>query len=519
MTVDVAVRSGWRLGFESLEAEHAEAHELPVEGTVPRDLDGTLYRIGPARHDVYGERYRHWFDGDGMVHALTLGPDGARYRNRFVGTEKKRREDVAGRRLFGGFGTPPAGGPLARLRQVRPMSAANTNVVFHSGRLLALWEAGRPWRLDPQTLETLGEDDLGGALTPDRALSAHPKLDPATGELWNFGADYGPRPAVHLYRTDPSGLTASVARVPMPLPAMVHDFALTARAAVLVFAPLALDRVPLGLVAGARSFGDSLRFRPARGTTIAVVDRGSGEVSWHHTDPFVFFHTANAWDEGDDVVLELCTYPDAAVMRLFTEVMVGRSLPVDGRLERLHIGRSGVTRRPVLGAGGSAEECAGLEFPRVSDAVATAAHRHVFGVTRRPDADFLGTPVVVDTERGRATFGPTAAHHFAGELVPVPKGKGCERAAGAGARDDAVWLLTLVLDAAARRSELWVLDGEEPDAPPVARVLLPHVMPFGFHGNWVPAAASAPSSATEPSAAPSSGAPSSGAQQSGAQPA
>jgi all-trans-8'-apo-beta-carotenal 15,15'-oxygenase len=295
----------------------------------------------------------------------------------------------------------------------------------------------------------------------------------------------------------------------MPLPAMVHDFALTARAAVLVFAPLALDRVPLGLIAGVRSLGDSLRFRPARGTTIAVVDRTSGEVRWHHSDPFVFFHTANAWDEGDDVVLELCTYPDDAVMRLFTEVMVGRSLPVDGRLERLHIGRTGVTRRPVLDAGASAEDCAGLEFPRVSDTVATAAHRHVFGVTRRPDADFLGTPVVVDTVRRRATCAPTAAHHFAGELVPVPKGRGLASTGGTGASDDAVWLLTVVLDAAARRSELWVLDGEELDAPPVARVLLPHVMPFGFHGNWVPAAASAPSSA----------APSSGAEQSGAQPA
>lgn len=500
MTVDLTVRDGWRLGFESLEVEHADAHELAVEGTVPAGLHGTLYRIGPARHDVYGERYRHWFDGDGMVHALTLGPDGARYRNRFVATEKKRREDVAGRRLFGGFGTAPAGGPVARLRQVRPMSAANTNVVFHGGRLLALWEAGRPWRLDPHTLETLGEDDMGGALAPGRALSAHPKLDPATGELWNFGADYGPRPAVHLYRTDASGVTACVARVPMPVPAMVHDFALTARAAVLVFAPLALDRIPLGLVAGARSFGDSLRFRPARGTAIAVVDRESGEVGWHHTDPFVFFHTANAWDEGDDVVLDLCTYPDDAVMRLFTEVMVGRSLPVDGRLERLQAGPRGVTRRPVLHGGSSAEDGAGLEFPRVSDAVATAAHRHVFGVTRRADADFLGTPVVVDTGRRRATLGPTAAHHFAGELVPVAKRDALERAGGMGAQDDAVWLLTLVLDAAARRSELWVLDGEELDAPPVARVLLPNVVPFGFHGNWVATSAPAQSSGGQSSA-------------------
>src|SRR5438067_12567963 len=121
--------TGWELGFQTLEAELDET-ELEVTGTLPADLAGALYRVGPARHDVYGDRYRHWFDGDGMVHALRLAGGQATYRNRFVATKKKRDEDAVRRRLYGGFGTAPTGGPLARMRRAIPKSAANTNVVF-----------------------------------------------------------------------------------------------------------------------------------------------------------------------------------------------------------------------------------------------------------------------------------------------------------------------------------------------------------------------------------------------------
>src|SRR3954451_17399608 len=205
---DRRTEADWRMGFRGLEAEIGDGVELAVEGTLPSELEGTLYRIGPARHDVYGERYRHWFDGDGMVHALRLSGGKAEYRNRFVATDKKGEEDAAQRRLYGGFGTAPAGGPIARLRHVMPKSAANTNIVFHGGKLLALWEAGRPWRLDPVTLETIGEDDMSGILGRRQAISAHPKLDRETGDMWNFGVDYGPKNTISLYRTTPEGVTS-----------------------------------------------------------------------------------------------------------------------------------------------------------------------------------------------------------------------------------------------------------------------------------------------------------------------
>jgi all-trans-8'-apo-beta-carotenal 15,15'-oxygenase len=473
---DRTTEADWRMGFRSLEAEIGDGVELAVSGDLPAELDGTLYRIGPARHDVYGERYRHWFDGDGMVHALRLSGGKAEYRNRFVATDKKGAEDAAQRRLYGGFGTPPAGGPLERMRHAIPKSAANTNVVFHGGKLLALWEAGRPWRLDPVTLTTIGEDDMGGTLGPRKAVSAHPKLDRATGEMWNFGIDYGPRVHISLYRTTADGVTERVLHRPMPFGAMVHDFALTPTRAVFVIAPIAMPRIPVGLMSGRRSFGESLRWQPGKGTLIATYDRRSGEVRQYKADPFMVFHTVNAFDDGDDVVVDLCAYEDASVMRFFTEVMAGRGyrLPSPPRPERITLSADGGVERRRLSD-------TILEFPRVAGRSLCADHGRIYGVSQAEDDDFLSTPAVVDPESGKTWRAPMRPAQYAGELVPVTK-------AGATA-DDQVWLLTVVLDAAARRSELWVLDGEGIEVGPVARVPLPHVMPFGFHGNWVRASA------------------------------
>jgi all-trans-8'-apo-beta-carotenal 15,15'-oxygenase len=471
MAIATAVQQGWRLGFESLEREVAEEQALEIHGQVPADLRGTLYRIGPARHDVYGERYRHWFDGDGMVHALRLDGGRATYRNRFVATAGKAEEDAARRRLYGGFGTPPAGGPLARLRRRGGKNAANTNIVYHGGRLLALWEGGRPHRLDSRTLETLGEDDLGGALGPGDSFSAHPKLHPATKELWNFGVRYGRAAEIVLYRGAPDGTVTRAATLAMPFPAMVHDFALTQTRAVFILGPIALPRLPLALIAGRRSFGGSLRWQPELGTRVATVDLATGEARWYATDAFLMFHTANAWDDGPDVRVDLCAYPDATVMRFFTEVMAG-DIASDVAVwpERLRLTAAGRVERRRLAA-------VPLEFPRVAPRALATEPSRLYGVSWESGERFLGLPAAIDLASGRAALARLAPGQYAGECVPVAR-------PGA-THDDDVWLLTLVLDAAARRSELWILDGADLAAPPVARLPLPHVVPFGFHGNWV----------------------------------
>ena len=457
------------LGFTSLEEEIREGRELAVRGTLPPDLQGTLYRIGPGRHDVYGERAVSWFDGDGMVHALTLEEGRVSYRNRFVETAGKAEEDRAQRKLYGGFGSRTPGSAWRRLlRRGARKNPANTNIVFHGGKLLALCEAGKPYRLDPVTLATVGEDDLGALA--DGAYSAHPKLDPRTGEMWNFGTAYGRESTVSLYRTTAEGVTTKVTTLALPAPAMVHDFAITATRAIFVIAPIVLPRIPLGLVLGQRSFGESLHWRPELGVRIAVVDRASGEARWVTTDPFMLFHTAHAWDEGDDVVVDLCAYPDGAIMRTIVDIMVGDT-PTPARCypERLRITQSGVSRTRL--------SATPMEFPRVAGRAWGQSEQRIYGTSWSDGLEFIGKPVAIDVATGRAEEAAIGAGEYAGECVPVAK-------AGATSERD-VWLLTLVLDGASRTSELRILDGGDLAAPPVARVRLPHVVPFGFHGNWV----------------------------------
>jgi all-trans-8'-apo-beta-carotenal 15,15'-oxygenase len=364
------------------------------------------------------------------------------------------------------------------MRRARGKSAANTNIVFHGGKLLALWEAGRPWRVDPVTLETIGEDDLGGVLGSHHALSAHPKLDRATGDMWNFGVDYGPRNSISLYRTSPDGTTERVAKIALSFGAMIHDFALTPTKAVFVVHPIGLPYIPVALMAGRKSFGESLRWQPQKGTTVLTVDRVSGERREYETGPLLTFHTANAWDEDGDVVVDICASDDDSVMKFFVEVMAGRDfLPSSPYLTRLRLSADGRIERRRLSE-------TPLEFPRVASRALCAPHTRVYGATINEAANFLGAPASIDPATGKASVTTLAAHQIAGEPVPVTK-------PGASSDDD-VWLLTLVLDAQARRTELWVQDGADVAAPPVAKVALPHVVPFGFHGNWVRASALAP---------------------------
>jgi all-trans-8'-apo-beta-carotenal 15,15'-oxygenase len=229
--------------------------------------------------------------------------------------------------------------------------------------------------------------------------------------------------------------------------------------------------VPVGILTGQRSFGESLRYRPELGVRIAVVDRASGEARWLSADPFMLFHVANAWEEGDDVVVDVCAFPDASIMRTIEDVMGGDTPePARAYLERLRIPHAGSVRRSRLSK-------IALEFPRVADRVLSKEHTRVYGVSWADDADFIARPAVIDVGTGEEQVAPLGLAEYAGECVPVTKH-------GASSKKD-VWLLTLVLDGASSTTELRVLDGADLAAPPVATARLPHAVPFGFHGNFV----------------------------------
>ena len=199
--------------------DELDVADCPVIGRIPEDLRGTLYRNGSNPHVPPAEPY-HWFTGDGMVHAITLADGRASYRNRWVRTPRFVAEAEAGRPLFAGFGQP-----LTQAAAQLDTGVANTHVLPHAGRLLALEEAHLPTRLDPATLATLGYDDFGGALSG--RFTAHPKRDPVTGQLvfFSYSATGPLTPGMSWGTIEADGRVSRREIFEAPYCSMVHDSA------------------------------------------------------------------------------------------------------------------------------------------------------------------------------------------------------------------------------------------------------------------------------------------------------
>jgi carotenoid cleavage dioxygenase len=188
----------------------------------------------------------------------------------------------------------------------------------------------------------------------------------------------------------------------------------------------------------------------------------------------MMFHTVNAFDDGDDAVVDVCAYDDDAITKTVADVTSGK-LPTVARphVDRLRVGPRGLRRET--------RSALPIEFPRVAGRVLGTEHTRVYGTSWAQGAPLFNEPAAIDLTRGTVERAAMADGEIAGECVPVTK-------PGASSEKD-VWVLTLVLDPRARRTEVRVLDGGDLRAPPIARVLMPRVVPFGFHGSWVAAGA------------------------------
>ncbi|MDU6834261.1 MAG: carotenoid oxygenase family protein, partial [Bradyrhizobium sp.] len=239
-----------------------DAPFLEISGELPRELNGTLYRNGP--NPQFSSPGAHWFVGDGMLHAFHLENGRASYRNRWVRTPKFEAERRAGRALFGGFGRKLPDAPA----DVTDGGVANTNIIAHAGRLLALEEAHLPTEIEPGTLATSGYHDFGGRLRG--AFTAHPKTDPVSGELLFFGYNAaGPlTPALTYGTVDASGRLTRLNRFDAPYASMVHDFVVTADHVLFPILPLT------GSLERAMSGRPPYAWEPDKGAYVGVMKRG-----------------------------------------------------------------------------------------------------------------------------------------------------------------------------------------------------------------------------------------------------
>ena len=437
--------------FAPVLEERTEEHRLPTTGAIPPDLEGALLRNGPNPVVVpEDEDEYHWFRGDGMIHTITLR-DGqaAGYRNRFVRT----------RALAAKLGTEPPRGP------VEPIDGpANTHVIRFAATILALAESGFPHALSSD-LERARVEDFDGQLASP--MTAHPKVDPATGALHFFGVDvFGP-PFLRYHVADPAGRLERTQEIDIPRATMMHDFAVTETRVVFLDLPILFD---LDLAASGRSL--PFRWMPDAGARVGLMDRTAREprMRWIAMDPSYVFHILNAYDDGDTVVLDVLRYD-----RAFDTPPGG---PISSCLPTL-------TRWTVDPAANRVKEepldDAPAEFPRIDESVSGRMHRYGYGTLLGEDAaepSFLGL-IKYDFGRDETTRFDPGPYRSAGEPVFV---RGAE-----GRHEDEGWVLTVVYDAARDGSDLVILDATSFGGPPVATVELPARVPYGFHGSWLPA--------------------------------
>ncbi len=301
--------------------------DLRVTGTLPADLAGMFIRNGPNPMFEPLGRY-HMFDGDGMLHAITIEGGRASYRNRWIRSAGLEAEMRAGRALYGGLGDMHMPGP-DEVGDAGPMkNLANTNIVRHAGRLLALWEAGPPTEVTAD-LDTVGVHDFDGRL--DGAFTAHPKIDPRTGEMLAFA--YLPfAPYLRSYEIDASGRLTRTVDVALPEAVVMHDFAITENHVVFVDSPMVLD------VMAALHGEPMFRWDDAHETRVGVMPRGGDEVTWFETDPAYINHFWNAWEDGGVLTF--------AGSRLEGEAYTAGK---DGAMDREGVGRRARSPHPLRG--------------------------------------------------------------------------------------------------------------------------------------------------------------------------
>jgi carotenoid cleavage dioxygenase-like enzyme len=446
-----------------------DAPNLPIRGEWPRDLNGWLYRNGPNPQFAPRGPY-HWFSGDGMLHAFHVSDGRVSYRNRWVRTPKWQLEHDAGEGLSGAFGNPRYSDP--RIVELNS-TVANTHVVWHAGRLLALEEAHAPFEVDPVTLAPRGYHDFGGALRGP--MTAHPKIDAESGEMIFFGYAAKGRftPDVALHTADRSGALQSSQWLRAPYPSMVHDFVVTQSWIVLPIFPLtgSMDRAMKGLPPYA--------WEPDKGSHIALIPRGGSvdDALWFDGDASYVFHPMNAYDTADGkVVCDMAKYAVAPLFPAPDGRPAGGEPPV-ARLVRWTFdpqGRGKSWHEQPL-------DDHPAEFPRLDERFATRPYRHGWFQAGLP----------ADARRGRdARDGLAHIDHAQGTVstwMPEP-GDRCGEPVFVPRRADAAegdgYVLSVIFRAETQCSELAVFDAQSLKSGPLALAQLSHRVPAGFHGSW-----------------------------------
>jgi all-trans-8'-apo-beta-carotenal 15,15'-oxygenase len=471
-------REDWCSGYRSQPQEY-DYWITDIEGTIPRELEGTLFRNGPGLMEVFGHELKHPFDGDGMISSIAFRQGRAYYRNRYVRTAEYMAEQKAQKPLYRGvFGTQKPGGLLANAFDLKLKNIANTHIIYWGNRLLALWEAAAPYGLNPVTLETLGQDSLNGLLKPGKSFTAHPRIDPGhhNGQtrLVGFSIKTGLSSTITLYELDAEGNTIHHHSHAVPGFAFCHDFAITPNYAIFFQNPVGFW--PLPYLLGVKGAAECLTFNLNQPTKIIVIPRdGQGAVQVMETEPCFTFHHANAYEQDGNVIVDSVCYERFPTLEGGDsyKTVDFEAVPA-GELWRFHLDledNTATVKRLIT-------RC--VEFPTLHPDRVGRPYRYLFiGTTHAPQGNApLQALLKWDAHTRETTLWSAAPRGFMGEPIFVPRPQ-------AQTEDDG-WVLVLLYNAERRCSDLVILDGRDIEAGPIARLKLSHHVPYGLHGSFVP---------------------------------
>jgi carotenoid cleavage dioxygenase len=457
---------------------------LEIEGTVPDDLVGTLFRnsynqlFAPLNPDTY-----HIFDGDGMVYSIELRDGNASYRNRWVANDGARAELAAGRTLYNGLysasGIPqpelPPGAPKVK-------HVGSVNVIRLGDRTLALQETGdRWWELDPRTLEVVAPFDFYGETGDRGALTAHPHVDPTTGNLVFLQLD-SRTDNLDIAEADVHGKVVSRHSIHLDWTSYIHDLMFTRDYYIVMLGPIGWDTDFGPLVAEGKS---SWSFDPDRGSRILIIDRADGTVRTVTDEPNQVNHYLNAYQDGDLIVVDASVNP---IIGGTKDLVLSDQFPISRTGEWKPVAPAALWRWTIDPDKGTVvhehvNELA-ADFPRPNETLMGTKHRfgYFMGASVVPGAGgaFGNTAIKHDYQTGetRQQLGSAEGGFNVGEPLFVPR-------AGSVVEDDG-YVLAMFRHPPTMTSQLLILDAQNFDGEPIARVKIPTWLPTSVHGNWLP---------------------------------
>jgi carotenoid cleavage dioxygenase-like enzyme len=471
-------------GYSAPSRVEGDVYDLEVIGQIPKELDGAYYRncADPSYPPLLGTDI--FLNGDGMVHMVRFENGHADLKTRYVRTTKFELERKARRALFGAYRNSYTDLPEVKGKD---NNTANTSLMFHHGKLYALKESGRPYELDPETLQTLGERDFNGAL--NKTFTAHPKIDPETGECIAFAYSPSGPPSndVVIYVISPEGKVTRSETFEAPYCSALHDFAVSRNYIVFTICPMTCD---LERIKRGEPYWHWDGRKPVH---VAVIPRAEGVkgIRWFSVPKTCMEgHTVNAWEEktAAGTVLNIDHFVnESGWLSQFPDINDpdAQEKPPFGERWSIELDKPGATVqiRQLLEHIG--------EMPVIDPRYVTKRSRHIwFGTVNVELGPMLpwgpkGPPfncvAHFDEAAGKYNFwyaGPDSAPeepYFVPRSADAPEGEG--------------WILTMVGRRSENRTDLVILDAQHLDRDPVAVVRLPYRIHEGFHGIWVGARA------------------------------